>query len=264
MALVDSSSWAFTAKRKLPFLFWGVQWILSGFNRALTEAGVKRFAPGEYTLNFPNPYVTYTPWYREEFTRAFDEVRFLTTCTADRAYYVREFAKQALPLQGHFAECGVYKGGMARFLSEGLGAGLAGRRFFLFDSFEGIPSSTDYRRDSLREGDLGDTSYATVKRYLQTYEHFEFRVGWIPHTFNGLENERFAFVHIDVDIYPSTQACYEFFYPRMLPGGVMICDDYGLLSFKDAARAAVDDFMRDKPEPVIQLGTTQSVVIKQG
>ena len=50
--------------------------------------------------------------------------------------------------------------------------------------------------------------------------------GWFPETAKGLENERFCFVSLDTDLYDPILAGLEFFYPRMVNGGVILIDDY--------------------------------------
>jgi O-methyltransferase len=57
----------------------------------------------------------------------------------------------------------------------------------------------------------------------------------------------------------STLACLEFFYPRMIPGGIMLSHDYSILA---GVRQAFTEFLTDKPEPVIELPSTQCMVIK--
>ena len=51
----------------------------------------------------------------------------------------------------------------------------------------------------------------------------------------------------------------EFFYPRMVPGGVMLTHDYSLLG---GVKKAFDEFFADKPEGIIELPTTQCMVVK--
>jgi O-methyltransferase len=87
------------------------------------------------------------------------------------------------------------------------------------------------------------------------------RRGWIPETFKGLENHRYAFVHIDVDIYQSNLDCCKYFYPRIVPGGMMLFDEY---AFAAAAgeKQAVDEFFANKPEIPIVLVTGQALVLK--
>ena len=56
-----------------------------------------------------------------------------------------------------------------------------------------------------------------------------------------------------------TRACLEYFYPRMIPGGVMISHDYGLLA---GVEQAFHEFFADKPEEIIDQPTTQCMIIK--
>ena len=58
-----------------------------------------------------------------------------------------------------------------------------------------------------------------------------------------VESKKFAFVHVDVDLYQPTLDSLKFFYPRLLPGGVIVVDDYGYSVFPGAKRA-VDEFLR--------------------
>ena len=77
----------------------------------------------------------------------------------------------------------------------------------------------------------------------------------IPERFAEVENQRFAFVHIDVDLYQLTRDSIEFFYPCLNPGGIL------LLTIMDSGRvqatAAADEFFADKDEAVANLPTGQ-------
>jgi len=79
----------------------------------------------------------------------------------------------------------------------------------------------------------------------------------------GLQAAQFQFVHLDLDLYRSTLAGLEFFYPRLLPGGVIVSHDYGDLTVP-GVRQAFDDFLRDKPERVAPLWLTQGLLVKLG
>ena len=86
--------------------------------------------------------------------------------------------------------------------------------------------------------------------------------GWIPEVFHPARDRRYCFVHIDVDLYAPTLASLEFFYPRLNPGGVLICDDYGFSTCPGATRA-VDEFLEDKPEAVVHVPTGQGFFVKR-
>lgn len=48
------------------------------------------------------------------------------------------------------------------------------------------------------------------------------RKGYFPETAKGLEEERFAFVSLDTDLYQPILAGLEFFWPRLNPGGMIL------------------------------------------
>jgi predicted O-methyltransferase YrrM len=71
--------------------------------------------------------------------------------------------------------------------------------------------------------------------------------GLFPLTAGPVADRKFSFVHLDVDLYESTKASLEWFYPRLSPGAVVMCHDYD----HSGVRKAVDEFLADKPEIAI-------------
>ncbi len=197
-------------------------------------------------------------WDREtEFNRIMKTIQY-TLVDRIRCYMLYQFALQASSLEGAVAEIGVYKGGTARLLAMTLRA--SGKTVHLFDTFEGMPS-TDPGKDRHSKGDFSDTSLESVKRSLRGCGNVEFYPGFFPATAPPIENLKFSLAHIDVDIYRSVLDCCEFFYPRMVAGGMMVFDDYGFESCP-GAKAAVDEFFRDKRERPWYLPSGQCAVIK--
>lgn len=170
-----------------------------------------------------------------------------------------QFAQLATRLDGDFAEFGVYRGGSAKLIAILKGD----KRLHLFDTFSGLPE-VRIDVDIHRTSDFDDTSLQSVQRYLSNYSNILFYPGFFPESAKELAQSptRFAFVHLDVDIYESTKSGLEFFYPRMVPGGLILSHDYRNLGCP-GVRKAFDEFFRDKPEMVIELWKTQCVVIKQ-
>ena len=74
-----------------------------------------------------------------------------------------------------------------------------------------------------------------------------------------MQDQRFSFVHLDVDLKSSTLACLEFFYPRMVPGGVILTHDY---SYLDGVRAAFGEFLAGRREQPIELPSSQAMLVK--
>jgi O-methyltransferase len=135
------------------------------------------------------------------------------------------------------------------------------KTLYLFDSFLGLPEPHLEHDKTLQAGELA-CAVDLVKQQLVDFRNFtEFREGWIPETFHGLENRRYAFAHIDVDFYQSTLDCCIYFYPRLTPGGVLLFDEYGWPS-THGEKVAADEYFADKPERPIALITGQALVLK--
>ena len=203
---------------------------------------------------------TYTPWLEPEFQELYNDVRAHTLVAIDRCYYLAKIARQAVSTDGAFLEAGTYRGGTALLLRREIERGNKSRIFYILDSFEGM-KAVDPKKDRHKVGDLSDTSLETVQRVVGTGPTIKYRKGWIPETFAGLEGERFAFAHIDLDLYQSIVDCCAFIYPRMRPGGAMVFDDYGFPN-NPGARRAVDEFFKGLPEEPIVLTSGQAIVWK--
>ncbi len=216
-----------------------------------------------YTRNHPYSSYTYSPWFENWFLDILKKIRDHTLVSEDRCYTIHMFSKHCRHLEGDFAECGIYKGGTAYLISLILKDNSNHQKtLHLFDTFSGMPKSANEDKSHHKEGDYDDTSVEAVKDFLSDYSFVEFHPGLIPDTFEAVTNKKFAFVHIDVDIYQSIKDCCEFFYERMTKGGIMIFDDYGFQGYELAAKKAVDDFFIGKSEIPITLRNGQCLVLK--
>ncbi len=201
----------------------------------------------------------YAPWTAPEFAARFAAIRPYTEVFPASCWTLAQMLAQALHLPGDVMEAGVYRGGTAKLLKDGM-RGANDRQLLLFDSFEGMQAARD-GLDRHRAGDFADTSLEAVQALVGDEDFIVYRKGWIPETFAGLEDRRLAFVHIDLDLYQSILDCLAFVYPRLSPGGVLVFDDYGFASCP-GARRAVDEFFGSKPERPLGLQTGQALVIK--
>ena len=155
---------------------------------------------------------------------------------------------------GSFGELGVYKGETAKaihFMDEG-------RTFYLFDTFSGF-TDADLSQESM-ESQMDerfstqmffDTNIKQVKAYIQGNSNLQFKPGVFPDSAQGLEDERFALVNIDADLYAPTLKALHFFYPRLAKGGVIIVHDYN--HNWDGIQKAVNEFIDKIPESLVEL-----------
>jgi len=238
-----------------------VQKFFNKFGYRLTKIRAGEKLP--YTRNHPYSSYTYSPWFENWFLDILKKIQDHTLVSEDRCFTIHMFSKHCRHLEGDFAECGIYKGGTAYLISLILKDNSNHQKtLHLFDTFSGMPKSANEDKSHHKEGDYQDTSVEAVKDFLSDYSFVEFHPGLIPDTFEAVTNKKFAFVHIDVDIYQSIKDCCEFFYERMTKGGIMIFDDYGFQGYELAAKKAVDDFFIEKSEIPITLRNGQCLVLK--
>jgi hypothetical protein len=160
------------------------------------------------------------------------------------------------------AEAGVFAGGTARLICTAKGDA----PLHLFDVFESLHSTSAAdaatpRADELRRhfGVFHGTR-ASVEHLLAPYEGVHVHEGIFPATTAGLESERFSFVHLDLDLEPSTRDALEFFHPRLVSGGIILGDDHQT----PPVRRAFDAYFRGRVDTRIELPWGQVVVVKGG
>ena len=154
-------------------------------------------------------------------------------------------------LDGAMAELGVYKGETAKVIHHMV----PDKKLYLFDSFEGLP------RQVIREDCDGQVRPYTVKfdqtspegvaKYISGNDNVIIRKGIFPETARDLGDETFVFVHIDADLYQSTKDALEFFYSRLVPGGIVLIHDYN--HNWEGVTKAVDEFVTTIPEEFTEL-----------
>jgi O-methyltransferase len=153
------------------------------------------------------------------------------------------------PSSGCIVECGVWRGGMSAALADAL----PGRTHFLFDSFEGLPAATeidgqvalDYQRDKTSplylDNCRAERSFAETAMRMSAARKYNLIQGWFSKTLPGfILPEPIAVLRLDGDWYESTIECLNSLYPQVMPGGLVILDDYYTW---DGCSRAVHDYL---------------------
>jgi O-methyltransferase len=201
------------------------------------------------------------PWTEDAaFWKIYERIVHHTLVSLPRCHMLYALARHALSLPGSFAECGVYKGGTALLLASLVPD--QKRALYLFDTFKGIPPGTPEKDNRYLEGgEFWDTSIAGVSDLLRwTNAAVNIVPGLIPETLVSAEPAFFSFVHIDVDIYAPAKEALKFFYQRLIPGGIIVLDDYGFEQCQGVKKAA-DEFAKDSHASLIYLPTGQAMFI---
>ena len=167
-------------------------------------------------------------------------------------------------LEGHIGEFGVYRG--RSLVSWAKNVKLLGlkKKVYGFDSFEGYPdvSRVDTSGTRLnRRGELSDTSLESVRSYCERVgvgDVVELVKGFYPQSFEGYQHLRFSQVWVNCDLYESYKFVLAFVYPRMVPLGFIVFDEYGDSRWPGATKAVVE-FFRDKPEEVTVIDKLKAI-----
>jgi O-methyltransferase len=214
---------------------------------------------------FVNEWSIFSPWDDDptiqEVVERLVSLGRRTLVSRDRLWVLMNLTRQALNLGGEIWEAGVYQGGTACLLHKVINeSGSSPKTLRLFDTFQGMPQ-TDKTVDKHNAGDFSDTDLDSVRDVVGKGSYIDFRKGFVPETFAGLENRRIALAHIDLDIYSAIYAACEFIYPILQQAGFMVFDDYGFHTCP-GARKAVDEFFASKIEVPLCLPTGQAIVFK--
>jgi len=187
----------------------------------------------------PMLFPTYSPEVVRRIEEYHDDIRYSTVALAIQRLETDNIA-------GSFAEVGVFRGATSSFIHKQA----PNRRYFLFDTFEGFPEKDVEDGPDAR---FNETSQTAVAEYINGNDNLDFRVGYFPDTAAGLEDEKFAFVMLDVDIYQASLDVFRFFYPRLVRGGYFFMHDYNSPESNRAVSRAAAEFMADKPEMLIEM-----------
>jgi hypothetical protein len=186
----------------------------------------------------------------------------------DRLFTIYQVLRNFKSYSGklNFAEIGVYRGGSSYFTAlSAKNLGIGDVTLYCFDTFEGH-SALDVRseKDASHYPRLfGDAEYVDVKKYLEEFDNVIVLKGRFQDTCSQVENKKFHFVHLDVDIYDPTIFALNFFDKYLDSGAVIIVDDYGFQTCP-GIRTAVEEFLSANPNYLrLELLTGQCILIKK-
>lgn len=148
---------------------------------------------------------------------------------------------------GDILEFGCYAGTTSLFITRLLSVQESTRAFHVYDSFEGLPEKQS--KDESRAGDQFKAGELSVskKQFILNYKKSgvplpRIHKGW----FNALTEadvpEKICFAFLDGDYYESVLTPLKLIWPRLVPGAVIVVDDYANEALPGAAKA-VDEWL---------------------
>ena len=169
-----------------------------------------------------------------------------------RAHICTWAATRALALEeGDFVECGVWYGVLSKMICEYTDFSRQDRNFYLVDVWGGIDVHDNWYVEDI---------YDVVAKRFAEYSNVNLVRGFIPEILATIHTQKVAYLSIDMNGSHAERAALEYFYEKMVPGGVIYFDDYGW-GFPEL-RLTVNEFFADKPETLLHFPAGVSIVVK--
>lgn len=187
-----------------------------------------------------------------------------TTPMGLRLGYLSAYDVAARNIGGAIVECGVAQGAQIGAMALALKHAGQVRDIHLFDSFEGIPMAGPKDAEQpgigapvhdvnapiesrLVSSGVSIGAIEQVKANIASWgipHRYHYHEGWFQHTLpsDAKGVGPIALLRLDGDLYESTRCCLEHLYEQVVPGGLVIIDDYALAG----CRLAVEEFIADR------------------
>jgi O-methyltransferase len=208
---------------------------------------------------------TFAPWLSDnEFTDIYNQVENYTLLGKLKSFVLWELVKQTNSLEGAMIEIGVWRGGSGIIIGKQAEHSIHSSALYLCDTFTGVVK-TGEKDTFYKGGEHADTSIETVKELFETLgvRNFKILKGIFPEETGGLIHDTvFKFCHIDVDVYKSARDIFEWIWPKMAAGGIILIDDYGFYNCDGITKFVNEERM--KPDRIIiNNWAGQAIIIKR-
>lgn len=168
-------------------------------------------------------------------------------------------------IEGGFVECGVWKGGSSMLAALSfIQFNDKSRDIYLYDTFAGMSKPTEkdevigakvdsgftrVKWEKMEKSNHNEWTYAPLEEVRKNIESTGYPTNKISYIKGKVEDTipntlppRIAVLRLDTDWYESTKHELEHLFPLLVPGGVLILDDYGHWA---GAQKAVDEYIEE-------------------
>ncbi len=144
--------------------------------------------------------------------------------------------RETSEVEGDIVEVGVWEGHKyLLFLDE---AEKMQKDCYAIDSFKGLPKPGQYDNAKIySEGRFNVGGAQWLHDKVKSRSRACICEGFIPELLEHISIEKISFIHIDVDIYEPTKCTFEWAWPILSPGGIIVCHDYKEGNQQNCSRA---------------------------
>lgn len=183
------------------------------------------------TYSTVRPVATYSPWNQDkDFRNVYQSISDHTLVDQYRCYELWKLVEQSSKLtSGSIIEIGVWRGGSGVLMAKQAKKLGIHEKIYLCDTFSGVVKAGIQDSD-YRGGEHADTTRKIVEDLIYSFglDNTVILEGVFPEeTGHYVNSLNFRLCHIDVDVYQSAKDIVDWIWSRMLPGSIIVFDDYG-------------------------------------
>ncbi|WP_027085811.1 TylF/MycF/NovP-related O-methyltransferase [Cohnella panacarvi] len=185
-------------------------------------------------LSVPDEKIEVLEYNQELKSEVITKVNIYDEDTYPRTRWLKDFSNYiySKEIKGSVAECGVYRG----YFSEFINKYFYDRKLYLFDTFTGFDqkdmdaeralNNPQYNNSKFAKGiPFKHTNEEIVLNRMQFKQNCILKKGYFPESAFDVDDS-FCFVNLDMDLYAPMLSALEFFWDKMVSGGVILLHDY--------------------------------------
>ena len=173
--------------------------------------------------------------------------------------------RQVKDVPGDFVELGVFKGHTTLFCADYVEFQTWPRRWWLYDTFDGIPDDQVAKGWEERNKNLyqdGAFTFEEVRDRFAAYPNIDVIKGRVPEVLVGNSPDTIAFMHIDMNNPTAEIGALDALFERVSSGGVILFDDFCWATAK-AQFDAETKWFAERGLHVLPLPTGQGLFVKR-
>jgi hypothetical protein len=181
-------------------------------------------------------------------------------------------ASHSIAMGADIVQLGVFSGSEAAAIAKFTKFQTKPLRMFLVDTFTGAPEE-QWTKSELTAGadsaqwaylEAGDL-YTQVRKRFESFPNIIVIQGRVPNILPHIPVQRIGLLLLDMNAAAPEQAAADFFWERLVPGGLVLSDDYGHSrrgAGYYAQKLAFDEFAKSKNVPVLSVPTGHGLIVK--
>jgi O-methyltransferase len=212
------------------------------------------------------PSATYSPWNKDSaFQEIYTAIQGFTLVDRYRCFELWTLVEQSSKLEdGSIIEVGVWRGGTGALIAkQATNCGIT-NPVYLCDTFTGVVKASP-KDSTYKGGEHADASRQIVEDLIfnqMKLDNVQILEGIFPdQTSYVIEQQKFRFCHIDVDVYQSAKDVVDWIWDKMVHGGIIVYDDYGFEKCNGVAKY-VEEQIKYKDRLVLHNLNGHAVVVK--